>query len=250
MSYLPVGLGDKKYSSEWFRDNTGINISNKNKSYGEYTFHYWLWKNYLDKIDDGWVGFCQYRKFWLKDNNNNSVSSLADLKEIVLNEIPKDYLQFESIIGEATFINKFRLSKFIKHNFKTMIKSPSLFFDKSKRNLKFHFDLWHGHGNLERAINLLGNEDKVDFTNFMNKNVSFNPHNMFICKSTKILSKYYENIFPWLEKCENEFKDTKLDGYGGTRLYGFLAERYMSYWFQKYTKFGTLPIYFKDITDF
>ena len=27
-----------------------INIALKNKNYGEYTFHYWLWKNYLDKI--------------------------------------------------------------------------------------------------------------------------------------------------------------------------------------------------------
>ena len=34
------------------------------------------------------------------------------------------------------------------------------------------------------------------------------------------------------------------------RIYGFLAERYLSYWFQKYTKFKTAPILFKDISDF
>ena len=38
----------------------------------------------------------------------------------------------------------------------------------------------------------------------MNNNTSFNPHNMFICK-TEILKSYYEIIFPWLEKCENIF---------------------------------------------
>ena len=47
LNYIPVGLGDKNYSTDWLRDNTGINISNRNKYYGEYTFHYWFWKNEL-----------------------------------------------------------------------------------------------------------------------------------------------------------------------------------------------------------
>ena len=32
-----------------------------------------------------------------------------------------------------------------------------------------------------------------------------------------------------------------------TRIYGFLAERFMSYWFQKNTKSITMPIIFYDI---
>jgi len=250
LNYFPVGLGQEKFSNEWLKDNTGNNITKKNKYYGEYTFHYWIWKNYLNRIDDNWIGFCQYRKFWINKGSLKEVNQLKDLKDIVLNKIPDDLNHYESIIGDPIFVNKFRFSKFIKHNFKKMISSPSLLFDKKKRNLKFHFDLWHGHGNLERAISHLDTKDKIDFTNFMNDNVSFNPHNMFICKSKEILKKYYENIFPWLERCEDEFKTLKLDGYGTQRLYGFLAERYMSYWFQKNTKFKTLPICYKDITDF
>ena len=86
-----------------------------------------------------------------------------------------------------------------------MMKKPSLFFNKSQRNISFHFDLMHGDGNLRRAINLLGKEHKNDFLDFVNTEVSFNPHNMFICKSKEILFDYYETIFPWLEKCEKEF---------------------------------------------
>ena len=78
--------------------------------------------------------------------------------------------------------------------------------------------------------------------------MSFNPHNMFICKSSKILKEYYNSIFPWLKKCESEF-GFDLDGYGLKRIYGFLAERYMSFWFKKYTKYKTIPIIFKDITN-
>ena len=46
LGYLPVGLGEKSFSKEWFSDRSGINISKKNKYYGEYTYHYWIWKNY------------------------------------------------------------------------------------------------------------------------------------------------------------------------------------------------------------
>ena len=107
----------------------------------------------------------------------------------------------------------------------------------------------HGDGNLDKAISLLENEDKKDFADFVNTKVSFNPHNMFICKSSIILEKYYSSIFPWLERCEREF-GFDLKGYGLKRIYGFLAERYMSYWFKKYTKFKTLPIIFQDISEF
>ena len=69
---------------------------------------------------------------------------------------------------------------------------------------------------------------------------------MFICKSKEILFDYYETIFPWLEKCEKEF-GFNLEGYGLKRIYGFLAERYMSYWFEKYTKPLLWPVIFYDI---
>ena len=108
--------------------------------------------------------------------------------------------------------------------------------------------MMHGEGNLLKAINLLDLQEKKDFELFLDNSVSFNPHNMFICKSKKTLELYYESLFPWLERCESEF-GFDLDGYGLKRIYGFLAERYMSYWFQKYTKFKLMPIIFKDISD-
>ena len=122
-----------------------------------------------------------------------------------------------------------------------------MLFDKNKRGIKFHFDLFHGNGNLDKAIQFLKIRQR-GLQEFVEKNVSFNPHNMFICKSKKILEDYYKSIFPWLQRCEEEFGFDNLRGYGLQRIYGFLAERYMSFWFKKYTKFGVLPIYFKDIT--
>ena len=105
----------------------------------------------------------------------------------------------------------------------------------------------HGEKNLENAINLLDQENQSDFRKFVNTKTSFNPHNMLICKSKDILKKYYEVLFPWLNKCEKLFSFDTLKGFGQIRIYGFLAERFMSYWFQKNTKSATMPIIFYDI---
>ena len=51
------------------------------------------------------------------------------------------------------------------------------------------------------------------------------------------------------KQTEKEF-GFDLKGYGLKRIYGFLAERFMSFWFKKYTKYKTLPIVFKDLQDF
>ena len=246
--YIPVGLGKDNFSSQWLRDNTGKNISQKNKYYGEYTFHYWIWKNYLDKIDDGWTGFCQYRKFWSLDKINKLPKSIDHLDSLVLKDIPKEYEDFNVILGEPMFINKLKVMKFLKRGLKIIIKNPSCLINKDKRNIKFHFDMWHGQNYLTKAIKLLDRDNREDFTRFVETQCSFNPENMFICKSKKIIKNYYNSIFPWLKRCEKVF-GFKSDSYGKTRIYGFLAERYLSFWFNKYTKPLTWPIIWFDIND-
>ena len=83
MDYIPVGLGNESFSEKWFSDNVGNNISYKNRMYGEYTFHYSLWKNQLLE-DKKWLGFCTYRRFWSnsfkKQDNVNFESSILQKK--------------------------------------------------------------------------------------------------------------------------------------------------------------------------
>ena len=82
----------------------------------------------------------------------------------------------------------------------------------------------------------------------METRTSFNPHNMFICR-TKILNEYYKILFPWLEKCEDIFGFDKLKGYGLQRIYGFLAEG--SYLItSKNFRVKELPIIVKDLSDY
>ena len=202
LGYLPVGLGEKKFNDNWFSDKSGNNISEKNKNYGEYTYHYWMWKNYLNNLGDGWIGFCQYRKFWSSEENNKEEINLNNLNNKVLKEIPSKLNEYDSILGEPIFVNQFRTAKFVKKGLKIIAKKPFLVFNKKKRNINFHFDLMNGENNLNKAINLLDDKNNDDFSKFVNTEVSFNPHNMFICKSKQKLENYYEILFPWLKKCE------------------------------------------------
>ena len=250
LGYTPVGLREKAFTREWFTDKSGDNISKKNRYYSECTFHYWLWKNYLNKLEDGWIGFCQYRKFWSLQSEKNENINLNNINNLILKEIPKEFQNYDSILAEPLLINQWKTMKFVKKGLKILIKKPFLIFNKNKRNINFHFDLMHGENNLKKAIQLLDEKNKKDFTNFVNERISFNPHVMVICKSKNLLKKYYEDLFPWLEKCEKLFGFEDLKGYGKVRMYGFLAERFMSYWFQKNTKSSTMPVIFFDINKY
>jgi len=249
LSFIPVGLGSKKFSINCISDKLKDNIANKNPFYGEYTFHYWLWKNFLDSIKTEWVGFCQYRKFFLKKNISSSNISFEELKKNIIIDLDETIKKYDCILGDKFYVHNYKISKIIKNHFFHFVLNPTLFFDKKKRNLKLQFDLFHGKGNLDLAINLLDKDYKEDFKNFMSNNISFNPHNMFICK-TYILKEYYEIIFPWLERCEKIFGFRELDNYGSKRIYGFLAERFLSYWFNKNFRCIEKPIIGKDLSDY
>ena len=91
LNYSAVGLGESIISSKFLRDNSGVNIAEKNSNYGEYTFHYWLWKNGFKNLENKWIGFCQYRKFWSTKKINNSIYDLENLKQVILKDVPENF---------------------------------------------------------------------------------------------------------------------------------------------------------------
>ena len=60
----------------------------------------------------------------------------------------------------------------IKRGFKSLIKIHHHFFLKNKRTIKFHFDMHHGYGNIDKAINVLNHNDRNDFREFISENFS------------------------------------------------------------------------------
>ena len=229
-----VGVGKNIFSKKYISCLNGKNIQKKEKNYSELTFHYWFWKNKLKFYNtNSWIGFCQKRRFWAKENNNTEVNK-KNIYEFILNEPDKSWKNFNSIVCKPIVVNKIKKIKMIKRGYRSLIKNPYLFFDPKKRSIKFHFDMHHGYGNLDKAIDVMDNKDRNEFREYVNNFTYYNPHIMFIAKS-EILNKWFTDLFSWLFECEKVFGIRNLSGYDTKRLYAYLAERYLSFWFMKYT---------------
>ena len=225
--------------------NSKKNIFHKEKYYSELTFHYWFWKNLMNLEENNWTGFCQKRRYWIKPESEYKKISQENINEHLILSPQKKWSQYDSIICKPINISGAKKIKILKRGWKSIIKDPLILFDKNKQSLKFHFDMHHGHGNLDKAISVMDNDDKYDFNNFVNIETSYNPHIMFISRP-KILNRWFIKLFSWLERCEEVFSPEKLHGYDTTRLYAYLAERYLSFWFKKNTKYFENPWVFID----
>ena len=243
LGYIPVGLKNTNFSKNWLRDNTLENISKKNAYYGEYSFYYWYWKNVLRlKKDDEWIGFCSYREYWGNKNNNKSLN----LKDLVLQEPHNEWKNYDTIIGNPIFVGGTKLMKILKYGKLASIRNPKSIFSKKGKTIRWQFDMFHGVGNLDKAIDLLPDRDRDDFRYFTRNENSFSRGNMFISRSSRIIDSYFSEIFQWLLKCEKIF-GFDLEGYGKIRMYTFLAERFLPFWFKKYSNYLEWPVIYYDI---
>ena len=226
--------------------NKDKNIFSKEKYYSELTFHYWYWKNKLDLNDKNWIGFCQKRRYWIKKNSIGETINELNINQHILTKAPEEWNSFDAIICEPIYVNKVKKIKMLKRGIRSILQQPKIFFDENKQTLLFHFDMHHGFGNLKKAIQLVNPEDRDDFFNYLNSSTSYNPHIMFIAKPN-VVNKWFEALFAWLFKCEEFFGFENLKGYDTQRLYAYLAERYLSFWFNKYTRTKTWPWTLIDI---
>jgi hypothetical protein len=236
-----AGVGKSSFSKEYYLANTNYNIHYKEKYYSELTFHYWFWKNETKNLDKNtWIGFCQKRRFWIKKNILKKDINTDNLKNFILSELPVEWKDYNSVICDPIYVNGVNKVKLLKRGFKSIIRDPSIFFNNKKQTVKLHFDMHHGYGNLDKAINLLDDSDRDEFRNYVENQVCFNPHIMFIAKKD-IANEWFGKLFPWLFRCEKIFGFENLKGYDSQRLYAYLTERYLSFWFKKYSKYIEWP---------
>ena len=238
-------VGKDRPKNDYFLCDTKINIFDKEKFYSELTFHYWYWKNILNLNQKKWIGFCQKRRFWINPESENQEINKFNITDHLLIKPHESWAEYDSIICKPINISGAKKIKIFKRGLRSLVRDPSILFNKNKETIKFHFDMHHGHGNLDKAINLLDEIDKDEFKEFVSKQNSFNPHIMMISKP-EILDQWFNSVFNWLKKCENVFKPESLVGYDTTRLYAYLAERYLSFWFRKHTKYLESPWIFID----
>ena len=82
---LPIEVGADlrgRHIEGYIQDNTGDNISAKNKMYCELTAQYWAWKN----LDADYYGFFHYRRYLNFSENKYSLDSWQNITEERLND--------------------------------------------------------------------------------------------------------------------------------------------------------------------
>ena len=244
-SYKLCSVGKNFSHENYQKSDFKQNIFDKEKYYSELTFHYWYWKNLLNLNDDKWIGFCQKRRYCIKQESAGVEINRDNLKSHMLVEADASWTDFDAILCKPIKVSGAKKMKIIKRGWRNILQNPSLLFNENKETIKIHFDMHHGYGRLEKAIELVKHDQVNDFKNYVNNNNEYNPHIMVISKN-HILNEWFKDLFDWLFACEKTFGFKNLYGYDSERLYAYLAERYLSFWFRKKTKFLEWPWIFID----
>ena len=106
-----------------------------------------------------------------------------------LTDVPEEWANYEAIICNPIHVNRIKKIKMIKRGLRSIIKKPGIFFNENKQSLVFHFDMHHGYGNLDKAIDVMNTNDREDFREYANTKNYFSANNMFIAKK-KVIEKW------------------------------------------------------------
>ena len=205
--YLPILVGNNKVKNNYLRDNTGDNISKKNKNYCELTALYWAWKN----LDNKYIGLCHYRRYFSKKEKCG-------------------IFEFINIKGKRNFIMK-------KNEYENILKKYDIILPKKLfldgLSVKEHYEKYHNIKDLETVRDMIKvsyKEDLIFFDKIMKKKYLY-PYNMFVMNK-KFLDEYCIWLFNILFELEKRIDISNYDDYQ-TRVYGFLSERLFNVWVLK-----------------
>mgnify|MGYP003325915533 CR=1 FL=1 len=104
----------------------------------------------------------------LKDTNAKNDINKKNLNNYILQHPESSWHDYESIICEPIKVNPMKKIKMIKRGWRSVFKNPSLLFKPKKQNILLHFDMFHGYGNLKKAISQLEPDDRSDFYEYVN----------------------------------------------------------------------------------
>lgn len=198
--YLPVQVGaeGKTFDLGYEKDNTGDNISSKNKNYCELTGLYWAWKN----LDADYIGLAHYRRHFCTPGVK------GDKKSRVLTGA-----QLEKLLEKGDVLLPKQRNYFIETNYSQYVHAHhAVDLDTTRSILK------ERHPEYIKAF---------DETMKQTKGHRFN---MFIMKRDKF-DAYCEWLFDVLFELEERL-DISSYSENDARVFGFVSERLLDVWIQ------------------
>lgn len=242
--YYPIfaGKNNKHTNCQIPGDDTGIQISSKNKYYSELTGIFWVWKNTRSDI----VGTCHYRRYF----TTAKIPFLHRLKRLFYYPLgiarnrtgliyTSDYKHWSSKIISANEIE-------------TLLKTCDVIMPTRRvlrQNIKLHYIKHHNPEDLILLEQIL-KEYYPDYLNSFTSLLSVKrlfANNMFIMRW-----EMFDELMTWLFDILEKFEERiDLDNYKGyqQRIFGFLSERLITLWIlHNNINYRELPlIYFKQM---
>ena len=140
-NFVLCGVGQYNFNENYIKSNHSNNIIHKEKHYSELTFHYWYWKNLLEKEDAEWIGFCQRRRLWIQDSENIGQINNDNISHYLLKEPIIDWNNYNSVLCKPINISGAKKIKMIKRGWRNLIKNPKILFNSNLETINFHFDI-------------------------------------------------------------------------------------------------------------
>lgn len=241
-TYVPVWAG-KNYKPDipgFTGDDSGGNISEKNKYYSELTGIYWVWKNTYSDI----VGCCHYRRYF----TNAPIPFLDRLKRILY--YPAGLSKKRHGLIYTNNLNYWKPKILKGKEIHKILKNYDVILPlhrKLGKSVKIHYDKYHNPSDLILVKKILSEyfpEYLNSYEKVLNNNKLF-ANNMFVMPwqtFDKLMSWLFFILFKFEEK-------TDLEHYKGyqERIFGFLSERLITLWVMHHNlNYKELPlIYFK-----
>ena len=212
--YMPIQVGCALNDLDlgFARDDTGDNISNKNKNYCELTALYWAWKN----LDSDYIGLAHYRRHFTlrKGADKNSLPITSSDLEPLLNNYDVILPRKRNYYIETTY------SQYVHAHHKEDLDITE---EIIKESYPDYLDSY------KKAMD-------------MTKSHRFN---MFIMKK-ELFDSYCEWLFGILFELEKRLDISQYSPYDA-RVFGFVSERLLDVWIlTNQIKYKEIPYVFME----
>lgn len=221
--FLPIHVGKEISTIDlpYQADNTGENISTKNKNYCELTALYWAWKNVKESTT---IGLCHYRRFF-DFSETKLANEITEITETYFSDHFQNYCFKDHLLEGYDIILP-----------KKLVKTRSLYSHYSLSHLPEDFDL------LQQTVLQLYPEYEASFQKIMFDTNSFSPFNMFVAGKA-LTDAYCFWLFSILENVEKQI--TISTNPYQERVLGFMSERLLNVYVHHHQlKVKYLPVHF------
>ena len=223
--YQPIMAGNmgRALPEGFIGDDTGDNISRLNKTYGEMTAHYWLWKNYLPSAKEEYIGLCHYRRF-------------LDFSDISFNFNFLKYHPYSPVL--VCYYKQFQNLIFDKFDETTLLSKINGFdiLSTKKWNLctmtvRAHFDYCHRAYEMDNALSVLA---KVypEYAKYADGYLKDMESYYCLCLVMKkeLLANYLTWQFDILDELSKVSNWDRYEEYNEIRMPAFIMERFYNIW--------------------